>query len=421
MPSEINELLRCKTIIEQKLDWGTSENWQNVDFENLSELILESTGVSLSVSTLRRIWGRVEYNHLPSTTTLNTLAKFAGYEDWRNFIKAKKPDSVQNPTPDGSSEPVRKRPLAVKLIWVFTLLLTIGLISIFAFDNSEARLNSDDFSFSSQPITRGIPNSVVFTYDASHAPDDSVFIQQSWDNNKRTVVAKNLHKHTSIYYEPGLFIAKLIVGNQVIREHKLLVPTNGWLGTIDGKNIPVYLRDSEFMHDGILKLPIPVISQKNIPMQPKPPVVTYSNVGNFEPVSLKNFSFSSEVKNEFREGAAVCQLTRITLLTDSIPIVIPLSVKGCVSELNLLSVDHYVSGKQADLSAFGVDFSKWVRISCKSNGTKIQYFVDDKMAMEFPLPKNEVRIVGISYSFQGTGAVQKVNLSSQDQVIFKAF
>jgi len=421
MQSDIKELLRCRILIEQKLDWGTSKSWQSSDFEKLSQLILDNTGVSLSVSTLRRIWGRVEYNHLPSVTTLNTLAKFSGYQDWRTFTKAKTPDHETEKKFIDPNKPVNKSGSAVKMFWASGIILIIGLISIFAFEKGEAHLSPEDFSFSSQPITRGIPNSVIFTYDASHAPDDSVFIQQSWDNNKRVLVEKNLHKHTSVYYEPGLFIAKLIVGNQVIREHKLLVPTNGWLGTIDDKNIPVYLKDSEFISDEMLRLPIPVISQKNIPMQPKPPIVTYSNVGNFEPVSLKDFSFSSEIKNEFREGAAVCQLTRITLLTDSIPIVIPFSVKGCISELNLLSVDHYVSGKQADLSAFGVDFSRWVKVSCTSSGSKIQYFVNGKMAIEFPLPKNEIKIVGISYTFQGSGAVRKVNLSSQNKVIFAAF
>lgn len=109
MLSDTSELLRCKKIIEQKLDWGDSENWQSSDFENLNQLILDKTGVSLSVSTLRRIWGRVEYNHLPSVTTLNTLAKFAGFEDWRNFIKknASEPDLNRNPSTEQKKKSVR--------------------------------------------------------------------------------------------------------------------------------------------------------------------------------------------------------------------------------------------------------------------------------------------------------------------------
>ncbi len=83
------ELKQLLLIIERQLDWGDSATWQSKDFEILNQLILEKTKVSLSASTLRRIWGRVEYNHLPSGTTLDTLAQFAGFENSRAFIKNK--------------------------------------------------------------------------------------------------------------------------------------------------------------------------------------------------------------------------------------------------------------------------------------------------------------------------------------------
>src|SRR5258708_26149981 len=85
MTSEIRKLLQ---IIEDQLDWGDAAAWQSKDFESLNELIFEKTKVSLSASTLRRVWGRVEYKHLPSGTTLDTLSRFAGFESWRAFLKA---------------------------------------------------------------------------------------------------------------------------------------------------------------------------------------------------------------------------------------------------------------------------------------------------------------------------------------------
>src|SRR5277367_5431421 len=91
--SDLKQLL---LIIERQLDWGEPSEWQSRDFEILNELILEKTKVSLSESTLRRIWGRVEYNHLPSTTTLDTLSKFAGFESWRAFTRQRKP-AVSSP------------------------------------------------------------------------------------------------------------------------------------------------------------------------------------------------------------------------------------------------------------------------------------------------------------------------------------
>jgi hypothetical protein len=420
MVSEINELQRCKEVIEEKLGWGPAEGWQTADFENLSELILNETGVSLSTSTLRRIWGRTEYNHLPSGTTLNTLARFAGSGDWRTFVKQNKAVAT---------EPDEELPLPVEpgkarswktLAWIATAVVVVILASMLAFDKGEPQLEKSAYSFESRSVTRGIPNSVIFTYDASASPTDSVFIQQSWDNTRRVLVDKNLHKHTSVYYEPGSYKAKLLIGDQIVQEHQLLVGTDGWSGLIDQPKMPVYLKQEEFLRADGIGTSISTIERKNIALQPEPPIIKYFNVGNFEPVALSDFSFSTEIKNEYNEGAAACQLTYISLLTDDTPILIPLSAKGCVSDLNLMSVDDYVSGKKADLSALGVDFSDWVRVSCAASGGKIRYSINGRQAFEFQVPNRPIKILGVAFGFRGTGSVRNVSLQSGGKPVFEA-
>lgn len=422
MVSEISELRRCKAVIEEKLDWGPTDGWQTADFENLSEQILTETGVSLSTSTLRRIWGRVEYNHLPSGTTLNTLARFAGSADWRSFVKQGRPvvETPEEMKPVLSETRAQSRRWKMLAGFAVTMLVLI-VASMFAFDKGEPQLEKKAYTFGSQPVTHGIPNSVIFTYDASASPTDSVFIQQSWDNSKRTLVDRNSHKHTSVYYEPGAYQAKLLIGDQVVQQHKLVIGTNGWSALIDQPKMPVYLNNSEFLNGEGLNITTRTIEEKNIPMQPEPPLVKYFNVGNFKPVALDHFSFSTEVKSGYSEGAAACQLTYISLLTDDTPIVIPLSAKGCVSDLNLLSVDDYVSGKKADLSALGVDFSEWVRVSCESAGGKIRYSINGREAFAFPVPSRPIKILGIAFGFRGTGGVRKVSLASGEEEVFGAF
>ena len=51
----------------------------------LSEKIQEQLNIPLSHVTLKRIWGKVKYDSLPNTHTLNTLVQFVGYENWREF------------------------------------------------------------------------------------------------------------------------------------------------------------------------------------------------------------------------------------------------------------------------------------------------------------------------------------------------
>ncbi|QIP11646.1 hypothetical protein G8759_02860 [Spirosoma aureum] len=422
MLSDSTDLLRCKQLIERKLDWGASESWISVDFDNLQQRILDETGVSLSASTLRRIWGRVDYQHLPSNTTLNTLAQFAGYSDWRTFIKSQ---ATSNLPPDSAGQlpvlPVKSSINWVKLSWIVGLVLLIALIGVVAFEQKPSQLNVNQYSFSSKPLTRSIPNSVIFTYNSSASPTDSVYIQQSWDPHLQTLVDKDGKTHTSIYYEPGYYVAKLLIGKQVVKEHPLIIPTNGWLGCIATKPIPVYLKPPEFIGPDMMKLPVADIQQKNVALQPQVPLVKYFNVGNFDPIALANFSFASDVKNEYGEGAAACQLTWIVLITNDMPITIPLSAKGCVSELTLLDGTNMISGKKTDLSRFGVDFSKWVHVSCKSDGHKLYYYINDELAYEAALPQKKVSIVGVAYGFLGTGAVKDIKLQTSNKVVFQAF
>src|ERR1700735_3570750 len=81
------EFLIEKTIklYESNTGWGDSDEWTNQDFLILSEKIEERTGVALSHVTLKRVWGKVKYDSLPNTHTLDTLVQFLGYENWRDF------------------------------------------------------------------------------------------------------------------------------------------------------------------------------------------------------------------------------------------------------------------------------------------------------------------------------------------------
>ena len=76
---------QVKRQFETKTGWGDCDLWNNQDFLELSEMIFDQTGITLSHVTLKRIWGKVRYESLPHTNTLNTIVKFLGYRNWREF------------------------------------------------------------------------------------------------------------------------------------------------------------------------------------------------------------------------------------------------------------------------------------------------------------------------------------------------
>lgn len=58
------------------------------DFERLSSLIFEWQHVTMSTSTLRRIWGYAGQTTVPRAFTLDTLARFAGNKDYETFCQS---------------------------------------------------------------------------------------------------------------------------------------------------------------------------------------------------------------------------------------------------------------------------------------------------------------------------------------------
>lgn len=407
----------CLKGIEEKLGWGDSNEWTNSDFLTLSNRILEETNVMLSASTLKRVWGRVKHEGKPATSTLDALAIFIGYENWRSFaIQGREKLEETNIT----IEEPRKSRASMQWLYMGLTILFIGL-GYFLWGKRESgvlarniKIKSGDYAFNSEPLVRNIPNTVIFTYDATDAPMDSVFIQQSWDPKRREQVPRDSHKYTSIYYEPGFYTAKLIVGQQVVKGHPLLISSDGWLAAVTSRSMPFYFDKKEFLHQDGLFLPPANISSSGIDLMPDVPLVKYYNVGNFDPIPLHGFSFSAEVKNEYMAANNACQFSNVVLITDSLPIVLPLSTRGCVSKLNLMGGEQTISGKNTDLSGFGVDFSDWVKVGCRNDGKKLLYHVNDALIYELPLLSDNRKILGIVFTFTGTGSIKSIKLNGNN-------
>lgn len=420
IPAEESLKETCKSLIETKLGWGSSDQWTNQDFDVLSEKIFDTTDVSLSQTTLKRIWGKVKYDSAPTVTTLNTLAKFLGFENWRDF-RQKQSDSIQEfvvkqqePVLNPSAQPVKSGKKFLFPVIAISLTL-MSIVSWNFFSGSPDRKKTGataSFQFTSKKMMRsGVPNSVVFDYDASAAMEDSVFIQQSWDSRLRTLVSKYQHQHTSIYYYPGFFKAKLLSDGKIVKEHDIFIQTDGWLPLIEKEPVPVYFKKEDAMEAGKLSLPLAKIKSQNITMEPTVPFVFFANVREFGNLTSDNFIFETSVRNDYKEGAGICQKSEIRLLTEGSMVSIPLSAKGCISDNNLFCLGHFVKGMDHDLSGFGVDFAQFVKVRLEVKNGKAVFFVNDRMVYVIDGITMATKIKGIIYRFQGTGSVDWVRLS----------
>lgn len=417
------QLLRlCCLHIEQALQWGDSDAWTNDDFEHLSEKIFQKTRVQLSISTLKRIWGKVRYENFPTTATLNALAGFLGYQTWREF-KQKNDVPAENLPVAGADrtealpEPIAAPLLAVKskkygffaaLIGVIILILSLFFIT--GTKKTPPPVDPSKIKFSAVKVSDTLPNSVIFNYDASAFQSDSVFIQQSWDPRRREQVDGHGKQHTSIYYHPGYFIAKLIVDNKIEKECIVNIRTKGWKGIIDKDPVPVYLSQAESHNEGVMGVSASIMLQKTGSPVFNNVWAKFANVREFKGIDANNFVFETHLRNTSAVEASICRRVNAIILLKGGAVILPLCDKGCISNIDLLAGVYSISGRDHDLSAFGCDFSNFQDLKCVVANNHLQAFLNGRQAIDIPNLGKLGDIEGIRFEFEGAGEVKDVHL-----------
>lgn len=433
-------LERCLQTIEEQLGWGKSVEWHNDVFNELSEKILESTRVSLSPTTLKRVWGRIKYNGTPGISTLNTLAKFAGAENWRDYkiqasaevnAAAEAQSQVQSQSPlhpqvrsqsqpqsDSVAVASESKPqlslgtMAFSSVGMLAIVF-LGIMLITGSSHRPSVLQAYPANFTCKPVAKGLPNSVVFDLDLGDLSSDSMYIQQYWDPTKTIKIAPGQKQATGIYYFPGYFRAKLLVDGEILQEQDLFIKSEGWMATLDYEPIPKYIPRETFSQDVFLGLGPDALAE--ISQSADPITSTFHHVGDLGGISGDDFVLEASIQNIYREKWAVCQSTRVIIVGTKGAMIIPFSLEGCSSENNLMVNDNYLNGKKHDLSAFSVGLSEPLEINITNRNKVISFSANGQelYSSEYHEPMGDV--VGIRYKFLGAGEVHYSRLGGLEQ------
>lgn len=221
---------------------------------------------------------------------------------------------------------------------------------------------------------------------------------------------------TSIYYKPGYFDAKLVVNDEVVKEDALLIPSKGWVALLETEKIPIYFPPQDFQNEeGIALLP-ESIQSNNLHIPDNEVVVNYYWVEDFKSLTLADFRLETTLKSIPFGLSNSCQRVEIILLCEGQAIIIPLSIKGCVADLDLFFLDKTIDGNRNDLSKFGVDVNDWVTIKMTSNNQTFSIFLEDELVYEVPTLGRNNKVYRVKYRFQGTGAIGGLTISNREDV-----
>ena len=410
--SEQYFLARLLDKIALLFERGGFEQWTTYDFEKLSDAIFDRTQVRLSVTTLKRIWGRLKYESAPTLTTLNTLAQFAGYIDWLDF----KQKEIQPAEPEAKAEAVR--PGKKTKFWVAgfsgSLVLIAGVYLLFlSARQKQPHYDENQFEFSANKvITEGVPNSVIFHYSARVKPD-SLFIVQTWDITRKQLVSVDGHEHSAIYYYPGFFKTKLIADGQVVKTHDLWITSDGWLCVLEEEPVPVYLKKEQYLQNGTVEVKEDMLAPHRKSTAQRLRIFNQRNMGN---LMNDNFTFETMVKNEFDDGTNACHKAQVLIQCKNDIIMIPLAAKPCVGDLSIYFCGAYAESKTTDLSGFGCDLTQWTALRVEVVNSTVTIYVNNTKAYTAKFPNKPTGIVGVQYRFNGAAAVKDTRFKAGEKV-----
>lgn len=431
-------LLRCRELIEEKLYGEERHQWKQRDFDYLSELIFDATGVLLSVSTLKRIW-KNDYEGTPHPSTLDALALYLGYKNWHAFKKnqqrtmQRQYTAEQRATGPGFQNAARMISEFIHRIipvrrYRFALFLIIGLaggaLICYGFiRHFGSNANYDNILFSSKKVvTRGVPNTVIFNYDISMIDADSVLIQQSWDPRRQARLDKDKHYHSSVYYYPGFHKAKLVIDDKVVKQHNIHITTDGWLGLARydrNAQIPIYIPRDDIIDDGRLYISPKTLQKHKVDLSRNEYHVFFYNVRDFGNIDGDNFTIETRLKNDLSEGGLTGQYVLTHVMCENGRDIIPLTIAGCVGNVSLKFIDVWVHGRENDLSAFGCDLSEWNDLRCEVENRTAKLILNGNVIYQLSYKEPAGRIIGIYYYFYGCGAVDYVKLTdAQGDIVY---
>ncbi len=339
------------------------------------------------------------------------MAGFIDYEDWHDF-KSKHRSETRNVS--AVTKPQKRGKLVIRAVFILTVVLIVFWVSKDSNKkNNEISFNPDDIIFTSRKaVTSGLPNSVVFYYDITKSEFDSAFIQQSWDPRRRQRISKNEHYHTSIYYYPDCYNARLILNDSTVKTFPFCINTDGWVALYSREflqDFPYYLTNVDLIKENRLFISTDDL-EKNKIKNDKSFIISFYNVQDYGDVNSDNFSLESEIKNDPVDGGLTCQLAGIGVIGDTGIMMATFGQPGCISQLELSFSDYILNGTKSDLSAFGTDLTQWRNIRYEVVDKNVKIFIDSSEVFKFSYTRDIGRVVGIAYHFYGCGSVRKSNL-----------
>jgi len=392
-----------------RFDHGDPGTWKHSDFAELSREILRDTKVSISVNTLKRIFGKiaVDQYYVPQQATIQALEYYG-----QHLYLAVAADTL--------TEPVEQLELAqpkprrnYRLLLPFALIVLLGLVfAIFSFFRADSNTTSDLRFVGMEGL---LPATAYFEYQVPKSKD-SLFLNFG-DKTQWAYIEPGKAHLAHAYLYPGVFTVTLQSRKDTLKSTTVYVRSDKWigLGFRQGDELPKHYYEflaAKTGKDSLFHISNAQLRAKGIDTSG----LVYTRLCNFSPVTYtgENFVFEATFKNSIDEKGMYCKSTQFQVSGIKNRIRFRLTTPGCSNRIsNMISEQTYL-GSKVNLSKFAMDLSKWTTVKMINHNKNVTLYVNNKLLYTGKYQEPIGAIKGLFVEFEGTAFVKSCQLRSED-------
>ncbi len=406
-----------KSDIEKKL-FSEHRILKTRDLKYMAESIQEKSAITLSLSTLKRLW-KEDFAQTPQPSTLNALASLLDYKSWQHFKDCKT-------TLLKDEKPAKRFGTKHYILPVLILAVMVGIWNFISpntfFGQKKLPIIKGPISFSAdKTVSNGVPNTVIFNYDVANVEADSFFIQQSWNEDHKEQIDPLNNTLSSIYYTPSFHQAKLIADDSILSVHNVHIQSQGWMPYVKydmSDKIPFYFFDKRENPTGMLGVTKKDLVQAGVDLK-REFMLRYANIRDFGQLDENNFSIRTKLRCE-RITNVVCPFMELLLVFEKDIFWVQLTKKGCEGDISLKIGERHFDGKENDLSKFGSEIYDWQTLDLSIENKFAKLTLNDNPIFDIGYEKNFGSLVGLIYTFKGTGSIEFVRLTDiNDAIVYE--
>lgn len=412
-PIDHEAIPRLQAQVCARFSYGPSEQWTHGLYEELSEQVLQQTGVLLSANTLKRFFGKIKSSSAPSKNTLNTLAQFCGYESYYQFVQQEAAGSPAPPEP----LPAPPAPTRRRAPWlVLGLLLGVaGAAGWWGFFRPRPALPAMKFSIA-EPAGQ-VPFTQIFKYRVPPAFADTIYFEEFEKGPIALSTRDSIFSY--MHFVPGFRYVSFRGGGQLLWETTYQVDSDGWLfvfphgGLEPRKYVPLAFEG------GALQVTPDELAAHQIDLAQDGGWANYFHMQDYG-VEGTAFTMETRFRNELKRGAQQCQDAIVTVECQHFLFAVHFTQQGCQRYASVQVGSRLYGGIKHDWTALTLDMGAWNQVRYRVAGGVFRVEHEGDTLLELPFQGEPGRISGLHFSFRGLGEVGHVAIKDgQGQVVYE--